>query len=73
MLHQYLANLDQTDSQHVHHYEVHIVCGDGRLFTAFRQEMSVSNTFLENHMHQFSTRTTDPGLQCIKTCKCIFI
>jgi len=43
---------------------VHILCGDGRLFTAFRQEMAISNLLIQPYP-RFST-FTDPGYNALK-------
>jgi hypothetical protein len=43
---------------------IHILCGDGRLFTAFRQEMALANLLLQPYS-KFST-FTDPGFNALK-------
>jgi hypothetical protein len=43
---------------------IHILCGDGRLFTAFRQEMALANLLLQPYP-RFST-FTDPGYNALK-------
>jgi len=62
MLRRYLAP-DQNNATHPS-LQVHILCGDGRLFTAFRQEMSLSNLLIRPHP-RFST-FTDPGYNALK-------
>ena len=62
MLHQYLKP-DQTDPARPS-LQVHIICGDGRLFTAFRQEMSLSNILREPY--PAFPRTTDPAYNALK-------
>ena len=43
---------------------IHILCGEGRLFTAFRQEIALSNLLLQP-FPRFST-FTDPGYNALK-------
>jgi hypothetical protein len=54
---------DQNNATHPS-LRVHILCGDGRLFTAFRQEMAVSNLLVQPYS-RFST-FTDPGYNALK-------
>lgn len=62
MLRHYLTP-DQNNATHPT-LRVHILCGDGRLFTAFRQEMAVSNLLVQPYP-RFST-FTDPGYNALK-------
>ncbi|CAF0855023.1 unnamed protein product [Rotaria sordida] len=62
MLRHYLVP-DQTDSTRPS-LQVHILCGDGRLFTAFRQEMALNNLLIQPHQ-RFST-LTDPYYNALK-------
>jgi hypothetical protein len=62
MLRRYLA-LDENNSTQPT-LRIHILCGDGRLFTAFRQEMALENLLLQPYA-PFSTHT-DPGFNALK-------
>jgi hypothetical protein len=62
MLQQYLK-LDQDDSTRPS-LQIHILCGDGRLFTAFRQELALNNILTQPYS-RFSTQT-DPGYNALK-------
>ncbi|CAF3870675.1 unnamed protein product [Rotaria sp. Silwood1] len=68
MLRHYLIP-DETDSKRPS-LQVHILCGDGRLFTAFRQEMALNNLLIQPHQ-RFST-LSDPYYNALKHGNALF-
>lgn len=54
---------DQNNGTHPT-LRIYILCGEGRLFTAFRQEIALSNLLLQPYP-RFST-LTDPGYNALK-------
>jgi len=62
MLRHYLGP-DKTHPRHPS-FQVHILCGDGRLFTSFRQEITMGNILTQSYP-RFSAYA-DPGYNALK-------